>query len=214
MALLKHLPLSDIAPYIRDEKFLKEHDIKEAISRAFEVSAEGFPSRDADRKNSGETSWWISDAAFLLQKTLPIWLHEDEELKSDEIELGYGDESDGRIWLFDGRVYYTADKELTAEDVRALLNVDKNKRRLVLEKAHALQAISDNFETPKRRESIPQVVRVDVWQRDGGRCVECESQEKLEFDHIIPFSMGGSNTTRNLQLLCETCNRRKGASLG
>ena len=83
-----------------------------------------------------------------------------------------------------------------------------------IKKAHALQAVTDNNDKPKRRESIPQVVRVEVWQRDRGRCVECDEQEKLEFDHIIPVAMGGGNTSRNLQLLCETCNRRKGASLG
>ena len=53
-----------------------------------------------------------------------------------------------------------------------------------------------------------------VWQRDGGRCVECASKEKLEYDHIIPFSEGGSNTDRNLQLLCEPCNRSKGSKIG
>ena len=66
----------------------------------------------------------------------------------------------------------------------------------------------------RRRESIPKSVKMYVWQRDGGRCVECASKEKLEYDHIIPFSEGGSNTDRNLQLLCEPCNRSKGSKIG
>lgn len=61
----------------------------------------------------------------------------------------------------------------------------------------------------KRRETIPQDVKDKVWQRDNGMCVECGSKEKLEFDHIIPFSKGGSSTYRNVQLLCEPCNRKK-----
>jgi hypothetical protein len=64
-----------------------------------------------------------------------------------------------------------------------------------------------------RREAIPRLVQREVWQRDEGRCVECGTREKLCFDHIVPFSRGGSNTVRNLQLLCETCNSRKGNRL-
>ena len=63
------------------------------------------------------------------------------------------------------------------------------------------------------RESIPSSVKTEVWRRDHARCSACGSQRKLEFDHIIPVSLGGSNTARNIQLLCETCNRKKGASL-
>jgi len=48
-----------------------------------------------------------------------------------------------------------------------------------------------------------------VWQRDMGKCAVCGSNEKLEYDHIIPVSKGGSNTMRNVQLLCERCNRSK-----
>ena len=64
-----------------------------------------------------------------------------------------------------------------------------------------------------RRQPIPEAVRHAVWRRDCGKCVQCGSQEKLEFDHIIPLSKGGSSTERNLQLLCESCNRRKSANI-
>ena len=67
--------------------------------------------------------------------------------------------------------------------------------------------------SPLRRKPIPERVRHAVWRRDQGRCVQCGSQERLEFDHIIPVSKGGSDTERNLQLLCEACNRTKGASI-
>jgi len=58
---------------------------------------------------------------------------------------------------------------------------------------------------------IPSHVRREVWRRDQGRCSnpECESRKNLEYDHIIPLSEGGSNTARNIELLCEECNRKK-----
>ena len=62
-----------------------------------------------------------------------------------------------------------------------------------------------------RRERIPEDVRLFVWQSDEGKCVKCASRKKLEYDHIIPLARGGSNTKRNIQLLCEACNREKGA---
>jgi hypothetical protein len=41
---------------------------------------------------------------------------------------------------------------------------------------------------PSRREAIPRIVQREVWQRDGDKCVECGTKEKLCFDHIVPFS--------------------------
>ena len=66
----------------------------------------------------------------------------------------------------------------------------------------------------KKSRRISQDVKDKVWNRDGGKCVECGSNENLEFDHIIPHSKGGANTYRNIQLLCEPCNRSKSAKIG
>lgn len=60
-----------------------------------------------------------------------------------------------------------------------------------------------------QRERISDTVKREVWRRDGGKCTKCENRYKLEYDHIIPISRGGSNTVRNLELLCEGCNRKK-----
>lgn len=61
---------------------------------------------------------------------------------------------------------------------------------------------------------LSQQVKDLVWNRDNGKCRECGSNSLLEFDHIIPFSKGGSNTYRNTQLLCQPCNRTKSNKIG
>lgn len=58
---------------------------------------------------------------------------------------------------------------------------------------------------------IPQDVKIAVTLRDQGKCVQCGSAEELHFDHKVPWSRGGTNSVNNIQLLCGTCNRRKGA---
>jgi hypothetical protein len=66
---------------------------------------------------------------------------------------------------------------------------------------------------PRQRRSIPERVRHEVWRRDEACCVDCGNRERLEFDHIIPVSKGGSNTARNIELRCEICNGSKAARI-
>ncbi len=62
----------------------------------------------------------------------------------------------------------------------------------------------------KTRRVIPTAVKLEVWKRDGGRCAQCGAIEDLHFDHIIPWSKGGSsNTADNIQLLCGKHNLEK-----
>jgi len=51
-----------------------------------------------------------------------------------------------------------------------------------------------------------------VFTRDGGICQCCRSSNSLEYDHITPFSCGGSSDASNIQLLCMSCNRSKSNS--
>jgi len=57
---------------------------------------------------------------------------------------------------------------------------------------------------------IPTQVKLEVWKRDRGRCVTCGSSENLHFDHLIPYSLGGSSKVAgNIQLLCAKHNLEK-----
>ncbi len=48
-----------------------------------------------------------------------------------------------------------------------------------------------------------------VWNRADGKCEICESRFALEYDHRVPFAMGGKTTFENLRLLCRNCNQRE-----
>ncbi len=57
---------------------------------------------------------------------------------------------------------------------------------------------------------IPTPVKLEVWKRDKGRCQMCGKRDNLHFDHIIPYSKGGSSlTAENIQLLCVRHNLEK-----
>lgn len=68
---------------------------------------------------------------------------------------------------------------------------------------------------PGRRDTraIPPEIKAQVWRRDGGACIECGATHYLEFDHVIPLSRGGATSPGNLQVLCRSCNRAKGARI-
>ena len=62
----------------------------------------------------------------------------------------------------------------------------------------------------KTRRVIPTAVKLEVWKRDGGKCSKCGAKIDLHFDHIIPWSKGGSSITAdNIQLLCGKHNLEK-----
>ena len=63
---------------------------------------------------------------------------------------------------------------------------------------------------PERSRVIPTDVKLEVWKRDSGQCVICGATDELHFDHIVPFTKGGTSLmAENIQLLCARHNLEK-----
>lgn len=107
------------------------------------------------------------------------------------------------IWSYNG-VFHLVDSWKEESDGRSVFKF----------KLRAVEGEED-FSLPvprhsKARRVIPTQVKLEVWKRDGGKCTICETTEDLHFDHIIPWSKGGSSTSAdNIQLLCGMHNLEK-----
>jgi hypothetical protein len=122
------------------------------------------------------------------------------ESKSGARTSAYYVHRNGWIW--------SSQRTLTDTQWIALIDRKRGKDDVVLATLGA-EVPSDSNQT----RSISVEVRRAVWTRDQGKCAKCGSRERLEFDHIVPVSRGGSSTERNVELLCEVCNRAKSDSI-
>lgn len=79
----------------------------------------------------------------------------------------------------------------------------------------ALAKIEGGLRAIQSRRSIGGGVRYHVLHRAGFKCQACGARPtdsndvELAIDHIVPFSLGGSNDASNLQVLCAPCNSSK-----
>ena len=107
------------------------------------------------------------------------------------------------IWSYNG-VFHLVDSWQESDGTREVF-----KFKLV-----AVEGDED-FDQPlpdqiQRRRLIPTAVKLAVWQRDGGKCVICGATDELHFDHVLPYSKGGTSIkSENVQLLCARHNLEK-----
>jgi 5-methylcytosine-specific restriction endonuclease McrA len=78
------------------------------------------------------------------------------------------------------------------------------------------ESFTETKEGRNTTRTIPRSVMLKVVRRDGQVCAVCRKNvldDEIEFDHIIPFSRGGSSSQENLRVLCRDCNRKKSDTL-
>lgn len=110
------------------------------------------------------------------------------------------------VWAYDG-IFALVD---SWQELSSCRRVFKFKLQLI---EGAPRGIQSDGELPHNR-LIPTSIKLEVWKRDQGKCVVCGSRENLHFDHIIPFSLGGSSlVSTNVQLLCAKHNLQKHDSI-
>jgi len=163
----------------------------------------------------GDTDW---RTAFTVQP----YTRMDKELSKTAIEasatdlipLVLGDFSRNKFspqiyCLYKGCIYKFDRVGYSKEEMLLQIMELEDKERVKFERLKHRYSEAEKIDKEGQREVIPEEVRIAVWRRDEGKCVKCGSKAKLEYDHIIPISKGGSNTVRNIELLCEKCNREK-----
>ena len=107
------------------------------------------------------------------------------------------------IWVFNG-TFRLIDAWVERSGPR---NVFKFKLSLMDE---VKMALTDKVQILEHARMIPTDVKREVWKRDAGQCVECGAKDNLHYDHVIPFSKGGSSlVAKNIQLLCARHNLLK-----
>jgi hypothetical protein len=124
---------------------------------------------------------------------------------SAELVKVYEKIKDG-IWTYNG-IFELIDAWTEKSDTR---NVFKFKLRITDNSAnHKINKVKELPEIDHNR-IIPTAVKLEVWKRDDGRCVQCKSTDNLHFDHILPYSKGGTSLkAENIQLLCARHNLQK-----
>ncbi|MFN8265402.1 MAG: HNH endonuclease signature motif containing protein [Chitinophagaceae bacterium] len=110
------------------------------------------------------------------------------------------------LWVYNG-IFELIDAKYVTSNKR---KVFKFYLKITDKSTEFKKRVQDQTVELKHNRMIPTSVKLEVWKRDKGKCVTCGSKDNLHFDHILPFSKGGTSLkAENIQLLCARHNLEK-----
>jgi len=112
-------------------------------------------------------------------------------------------------------------KECTNEEQKSFYKkYFLNNRSKVLEKSRSYKKsdkgrLTGRLSNRRRRARLKQNYHDkynenEVYEQFDYRCFNCDSEENLTIDHIVPIFLGGHDAEYNLSVLCGKCNSSKG----
>lgn len=113
------------------------------------------------------------------------------------------------------KVWRSANKEKDTKRKEVWYNENRDeqiRKSLLWSKEHPEKKLEYTHVRRARLKSSGRVTGKEwegVLEKYGRKCLCCGSKESITLDHVIPLSLGGSNTVDNIQPLCKTCNSRK-----
>lgn len=145
-----------------------------------------------DRLKISKTLIGLRDELFFYNILCANLLNSQNKKK---ISYGYYDVGDDYLFIV-----------LTNNSV--LIESDVFVKSLIREELPNFLLKKDICQKPKRN-PLTKSIKFEVFKRDGYKCVACKTDEKLEIEHKIPISRGGTDDLENLETLCKSCNIAK-----
>jgi hypothetical protein len=161
-------------------------------------------------------------------RILKHYYRERDDMKIKYLFMVYGAEGYGIYWALREMIHVANGEGVKMDDEFyskfCKFKVDKERLSLIInDLANVAEIFSLHGDVLTLFGEIPIVkegrrkdlffwlnVRKNIFKRDNYKCTYCGVYaEKLECDHIIPVSKGGSNDMDNLTTACRTCNRQK-----
>ena len=110
------------------------------------------------------------------------------------------------IWAYNGYFRLTDAWQESYHNRTVFKYKLESRNEIIISKNHPKKPINDI----EHNRIIPTSIKLAVWKRDKGCCTKCGNNDNLHFDHIIPYSKGGSSLMpENIQLLCVRHNLEK-----
>lgn len=105
----------------------------------------------------------------------------------------------------ESRNWYASNKGKAAKAMRKWVEVNKDKANVIWRNRRARKREADGTH------SIEDVERMRSLQKNKCACCHADlNKSGFHVDHVVALASGGSNDVSNLQILCPTCNLKKG----